>query len=53
MNTKVAQQVVLRPSDGLRGIIKVPGDKSISHRVVLLGALANGNKYRQWLVGGW
>lgn len=29
-------------SRGLRGTVAVPGDKSISHRAVMLGALANG-----------
>lgn len=28
--------------DSLKGVITVPGDKSISHRAVMLGALANG-----------
>ncbi|MEN1969159.1 3-phosphoshikimate 1-carboxyvinyltransferase [Lentibacillus sp. N15] len=33
----------LRPSkNGLSGVISVPGDKSISHRSVIFGALANG-----------
>lgn len=32
----------LTPSAGLHGTITVPGDKSISHRAVMLGALANG-----------
>lgn len=30
------------PAKGLSGTIKVPGDKSISHRAVMLGALAQG-----------
>jgi len=30
------------PSDGLRGEISVPGDKSISHRAVILGSIASG-----------
>lgn len=30
------------PSGPLRGTIRVPGDKSISHRAVMLGALAEG-----------
>lgn len=29
------------PSDGLHGMIRVPGDKSISHRVMLLGAIGS------------
>ncbi|MCQ5130189.1 3-phosphoshikimate 1-carboxyvinyltransferase [Butyricicoccus faecihominis] len=32
----------LKPSGPLRGCITVPGDKSISHRAVMLGALASG-----------
>ena len=34
--------VMLTPSLGLKGKIKIPGDKSISHRSVILGALAEG-----------
>lgn len=34
--------VQIEPSNGLRGTIRVPGDKSIAHRALLLGALANG-----------
>lgn len=30
------------PSDGLRGTIQVPADKSISHRALILGAMAGG-----------
>jgi len=33
---------VIHASDRIRGSIRVPGDKSISHRSLLLGALANG-----------
>lgn len=32
----------INPVKGLQGTIKVPGDKSISHRAVMLGALAKG-----------
>ncbi len=32
----------VRPVPGLRGTIEVPGDKSISHRAALLGAIADG-----------
>ena len=31
-----------RPGTPLRGTIRVPGDKSISHRAMMLGALADG-----------
>jgi 3-phosphoshikimate 1-carboxyvinyltransferase len=32
----------IRPGGALRGTLRVPGDKSISHRAVMLGALAEG-----------
>jgi 3-phosphoshikimate 1-carboxyvinyltransferase len=32
----------VRPGGVLRGAVRVPGDKSISHRAVMLGALAEG-----------
>jgi 3-phosphoshikimate 1-carboxyvinyltransferase len=35
-------KVVVRPSPPLRGSIEVPGDKSISHRAAIIGALASG-----------
>lgn len=34
--------MLVAPAIGLRGDIRVPGDKSISHRALLLGALADG-----------
>ena len=34
---------IVRPSGPLRGEIRVPGDKSISHRCVMLGAIADGD----------
>lgn len=33
----------VQPGGGLSGQIRVPGDKSISHRAIMLGALADGN----------
>ncbi len=33
----------IAPAQGLRGEIIVPGDKSISHRSIMFGALADGN----------
>ncbi len=37
----------------LRGTVMVPGDKSISHRAVMLAALADGpSKIRNWLPAG-
>lgn len=34
--------LVVAPGGALRGAVRVPGDKSISHRAVLLGAIARG-----------
>jgi 3-phosphoshikimate 1-carboxyvinyltransferase len=33
---------IASPSEFLKGSIKVPGDKSISHRSIMLGSIANG-----------
>ena len=38
---ETAERVVRRPAR-LRGVVRVPGDKSVSHRAALLGALASG-----------
>lgn len=44
---------VVKPGQALRGATTVPGDKSISHRAVLFGALANGASHvRGWLAAG-
>ena len=40
--SSVAPSTVARPSGPLTGTIRVPGDKSISHRALMLGALAIG-----------
>jgi 3-phosphoshikimate 1-carboxyvinyltransferase len=41
------------PATSLRGTTTVPGDKSISHRALLLGSLARGENYvRGWLPAG-
>jgi 3-phosphoshikimate 1-carboxyvinyltransferase len=43
----------VRPGGALRGSASVPGDKSISHRAVLLGALADArSSVRGWLAAG-
>src|SRR5690242_19997130 len=34
--------MVIRPARGVSGAIRLPGDKSISHRYAMLGAIANG-----------
>lgn len=33
---------IIHPATGLRGTVRLPGDKSISHRYALLGGLADG-----------
>jgi 3-phosphoshikimate 1-carboxyvinyltransferase len=35
--------VVIRPATGLRGSVRLPGDKSISHRYAMLGGIAQGD----------
>jgi 3-phosphoshikimate 1-carboxyvinyltransferase len=46
-------RLVVRPGGTLHGSAPVPGDKSISHRAVLLGALADGVSHvRGWLAAG-
>jgi len=39
----MSNKLTVSPSAPLRGCIRVPGDKSISHRVLLLGSLAEGD----------
>ena len=43
---------VVHPSGPLRGEIRVPGDKSISHRAVMLGAIADGETRIRGLLEG-
>ena len=35
-------QLIAKPGSPLRGRVRAPGDKSISHRALILGAMANG-----------
>ncbi len=45
--------LVVRPGIALKGTTTVPGDKSISHRAVLLGMLGNGTtEIDGWLAAG-
>ncbi len=45
--------LVVQTSQDLRGTTSVPGDKSISHRAVMLAALAEGTStVRDWLAAG-
>ncbi len=46
-------QFEVNPGGALKGHIEVPGDKSISHRSVMFGAMANGEtRVRGWLAAG-
>ena len=44
---------IVRPGGSLKGEATVPGDKSISHRAVMFGSLAQGEtRIRKWLAAG-
>ena len=43
---------LIEPGGGLLGRIRMPGDKSISHRAVMLGALADGVTHIEGLLQG-
>src|SRR5258708_10785651 len=34
--------VIVRPTRSVRGVVRIPGDKSISHRYAMLAAIAEG-----------
>src|ERR1700752_2068085 len=42
MNMSQEKTVLIRPARGLRGSVRLPGDKSISHRYAMLGGIAEG-----------
>lgn len=44
--------IQISPARGLRGVLTMPGDKSISHRALLFGALAKGKTTLRGLSGG-
>ena len=54
MQSDAHQTLTLKPSKemALQGRIKIPGDKSISHRALMLGALAEGETQIQGLLLG-
>jgi len=54
MKTHARQgKFTIRPGSQLNGTLTVPGDKSISHRAVMLAAIAQGaSKIRNWLAAG-
>lgn len=43
--------ITLRPSSRIRGRVELPGDKSISHRLAMLGAIAKGKTVIRGLSG--
>ena len=46
------QQFRITPGGALKGAVRVPGDKSISHRAIMLGALAEGTTRVSGFLGG-
>ncbi|MBZ0309421.1 MAG: 3-phosphoshikimate 1-carboxyvinyltransferase, partial [Anaerolineae bacterium] len=45
--------LTIRPGSPLHGTTSIPGDKSLSHRVLMLGAIAHGESHiRGWLPAG-
>src|SRR5262245_28783105 len=42
VDTSTSEPVLSRRAHGLKGTIRVPGDKSMSHRALMLGAVAIG-----------
>ncbi len=52
-NATAMDTLQIRPGKPLRGTTTVPGDKSLSHRAILMGMLANGtSQVRGWLAAG-
>jgi 3-phosphoshikimate 1-carboxyvinyltransferase len=52
-NGTTTYKLLITPGKPLRGTTRVPGDKSLSHRAVLMGALAQGTtQVRDWLAAG-
>ncbi len=50
--TGIGEELIVEPGGALRGRLRVPGDKSISHRAVMFGALADGvTEIRDCLLG--
>ena len=53
MHSPDETRLIVQTTQGLHGSTAVPGDKSISHRAVMLGALAQGkSQVRGWLAAG-
>lgn len=52
MTSSLPQQFLIQPGARLEGQIRVPGDKSISHRAVMLAALAEGRSTVRGFLSG-
>jgi 3-phosphoshikimate 1-carboxyvinyltransferase len=53
MNMPPDTRFAIRSGNPLRGTVQVPGDKSLSHRAVMLGSIAGGtSRVRNWLAAG-
>ena len=51
-STRIPERLVAQPGGEVSGAIRVPGDKSISHRAVMFSALADGESViRKCLLG--
>jgi 3-phosphoshikimate 1-carboxyvinyltransferase len=48
----IAAGMTARPAGPLKGVVRAPGDKSISHRALILGALAHGVTTARGLLEG-
>ncbi len=52
-DTSTKSRIRVRPTKGIYGRVRVPGDKSISHRALIFGALADGkSEIRGFLPAG-
>ncbi len=45
MTQQITQRFQVQPSTRVEGAIQVPGDKSVSHRALMLGAIATGTSH--------
>jgi 3-phosphoshikimate 1-carboxyvinyltransferase len=52
MSGPAADRYRLRPGGSIKGTLTVPGDKSISHRALMLGALAEGDTHISGFLAG-
>lgn len=51
-NSQHQQLVIEKPAESIQGKITIPGDKSISHRALMLGAIASGETIIEGLLLG-